>query len=194
MCYPRHGLFLEICGVPKWFQNNGKSQGTKMVHMENHPVIFHYFGTILELLEPFWFQNSGTARRLIAERAEERISPKNPEKAAKYAAARAAEATQAAPAACTPAVPAERVTNAEKAAAERVATAEKVAAMAFAAAEKAAAERIAAAEKAAAEQKAQFMTFQVRILDENLKLEQEKSEYKSTIHDKNKKAGHRETI
>ena len=106
----------------------------------------------------------------MAERAEERISPKNRGKAAKYAAAQAAQATQAAPAASTPAVPA-----------ERVATAEKVAAMAFA-----------AAEKAAAEQKAQFMTFQSRILDENLKLEQENSEYKSTIHDKNKKAGHRE--
>ena len=64
--------------------------------------------------------------------------------------------------------------------------------MAFAAAEKAAAERISAAEKAAAEQKAQLMTFQIRILDENLKLEQENSEYKSTIHDKSKKAGHRE--
>ena len=112
---------------------------------------------------------SETARRLMAERAEERISPKNPEKAAKYAAAQA-QATQAAPAASTPAVPAERVATAEKAATER----------------------IAAAEKAAAEQKAQFMTFQIRILDENLKLEQEHSEYKSTIHYKNKKAGHRE--
>ena len=111
----------------------------------------------------------------MAERAEERISPKNREKAAKYAAAQAAQATQAAPAASTPAVPAERVATAEKAAAE-----------------KAAAERIAAAEKAAAEQKAQFMTFQIRIPDENLKLEQENSEYKSTIHDKNKKAEHRE--
>ena len=101
----------------------------------------------------------------MAERAEERISPKNREKAAKCAAAQAAQATQAAPAASTPAVPAERV----------------------AAAEKAATERIAAAEKAAAEQKAQFMTFQIKILDENLKLEQENSEYKSTIHDKTKK-------
>ena len=117
----------------------------------------------------------------MAEQAEERISPKNPEKAAKSAAAQAAQATQAAPAASTPAVPAERVATAEKAAAE------KAAAMAFAA------ERIATAERiAAAEQKEQFKLFQNKILGENLKLEQENSEYKSTIHDKNKKAEHRE--
>ena len=131
-----------------------------------------------------WFQpgaKNETARRLMAERAEERISPKNPEKGAKYAAAQTAQVTQAAPAASTPAVPAERVATAEKAAAE------KAAAERIAAAEKAATERIAAAEKAAAEQKAQFMTFQIRILDENLKLEPENSEYKSTIHDETKK-------
>ena len=84
------------------------------------------------------------------------------------------------------------VHTAEKVAAMALAAAEKAAAERIAAAEKAATERIAAAEKAAAEQKAQCMTFQIRILDENLKLEQENSEYNSTMHDKNKKAGHRE--
>jgi len=48
-------------------------------------------------------------------------------------------------------------------------------------------QRVTAAETAAAEQKAHVMAFQIRILDENQKLEQENSEYKSTIHDKTKK-------
>ena len=54
--YPCHGLFLENHGVPKWLQNNGKSQGSKMVPkmLENRRV-------------PKWFKNSHTPAQSIFE-------------------------------------------------------------------------------------------------------------------------------